>query len=96
LSLDVLSEEPIASTALSFEQIPTRPERFAHASHMNVKRIFHNDGARPDAVHQLVLRDEFAGRFDQNFDYLERAPAKGYWRAKNAKLTASKVNLALA
>jgi len=63
---------------------------------VNLKRVFHDNGARPDAVHQLVFGDKFAGRLGQNFDYLEGAPTNRYWRSKNPKFAAGKVDLALA
>jgi hypothetical protein len=61
---------------------------------VNVKRVFHDDRAGPDAVHQLVFGDKLAGRLSQNFDYLEGAPTNRYWRSKNPKFAARKVNFA--
>jgi hypothetical protein len=63
---------------------------------VNLKRVVHDNGARPDAVHQLVFGDEFAGRLGQNCNYLEGAPSNRHWRSKNPQFAAGKVNLALA
>jgi hypothetical protein len=48
---------------------------------VNVKRIFPDDGARPDSLHQIVLGDELASRPGQDFDDLERPAAEGDRRA---------------
>jgi hypothetical protein len=61
---------------------------------MNLKRVFHDDGTGPDAVHQFVFGDKFAGRLGQNFEYLEGSAADRYGRAQNPKLAPGKVNLA--
>ena len=61
-----------------------------------MKRGVHDDRAGPDAVHQLVFGDKFAGRLRQNFDDLEGAPANRYGRSENPKFAAGKVDLALA
>ena len=57
-----VAEQAIAAAGFGFQQPPIRTERLADRRRVNMKRVFHDDGARPDAVHQLVLGDEFAGR----------------------------------
>lgn len=63
---------------------------------MNLKRIFHDNGARPEALHQFVFGDKFAGRLDQNFDKLKGASTNRYGRSANAEFAARKINLARA
>ena len=46
---------------------------------MHLEGVFHNDGAWPETVHQLIFGDDFAGRPGENFDDLEiraRQPAR--------------------
>jgi hypothetical protein len=62
---------------------------------VNVKRVFHDNGARPNAVHQLGFGDKFAGRVGQSFNYLKGSPAKRVCGSKNPQFAAGKVNLAL-
>ena len=62
---------------------------------MNLERVFRDDRTRPDALDQLVLGDEFAGRLSQNLDDLESTPAHGHGRIKDAKFAATEVDLAL-
>src|SRR5215510_14636309 len=78
----------LAAARLGLQQTPIRTERPAESSCMNLQRVFHDNGARPDAVHQLVLGDKFAGRLGQNFDDLEGAPTNRYGRSKDPKLAA--------
>ena len=61
-----------------------------------MKRAVHDNGAGPNAVHQLVFSDKFAGRLRQSFDDLEGTPTNRHGRTENPKFAASKVNLALA
>jgi hypothetical protein len=48
---------------------------------VNLKRIIPDDGAWPDALHQIIFGDELTSRSDQHFDDLERAIAEGNGRA---------------
>jgi hypothetical protein len=73
-----------------------RTERLADCSYVDVKRVFHDDGTGPDAVHQFVFGDKFAGGLGQNFEYLEGASTNRHCRSKNPKFEPSKVNLAFA
>jgi hypothetical protein len=59
-----------------------------------MQRALHDNGAGPDAVHQLVFGNEFAGRLRQNFDDFEGTPANRYGRSKDPKFAAIKVDLA--
>jgi hypothetical protein len=63
---------------------------------MNLKRVFHDNGAWPDAVHQLVFGDKLADRLGQNFEYLKGARTNRYRRSRNPKFAPAKVNLAFA
>ncbi len=60
-----------------------------------MKRAVHDDGARPNTVHQFVFGDQFAGRLRQNFDDLEGAPAHRRGRSEYPQFAASKIDLAL-
>src|SRR5215471_2808203 len=91
-----VTEQAIAAAGLGLQQTPIRTERLADCCYVNLKCVFHDNGAGPDAVHQLVFADEFTGGLGQNLEYLEGAPANWYGRSKNAKFAASTVNLALA
>jgi hypothetical protein len=88
------TEQAIAAARLGLQQAPIRTERLADRSCVNMKRVFHDNGAGPDPAHQLVFGDKFAGRLDQDLDDLEGAPADGHRRAENPKFAASKVDLA--
>src|SRR5208282_1554129 len=61
-----------------------------------VQRVFRDDRARPDAIYQFVLGDEFARRLSQNFDDLESPPTHGHWTIKDAEFAAHGVDLARA
>jgi hypothetical protein len=50
----------------------------------------------PNAVHQLVFGDKFAGRLGQRFDNFKGAPTNRHGRPQNPKLAASKVYFTLA
>jgi hypothetical protein len=63
---------------------------------MNLKRVVHDNGPRPNAVHQPVFGDKFAGRLGQNFNYLEGARRDWHWRSKYSQFAPGKINLALA
>ena len=91
-----VTEQAVAAAGFGFQQASIRTECLSHSRRMNLKRVFHHNGARPDAVHQLVFGDKFAGRLGQNFDYLEGAPTDWYRRSANAKFAAGEVDLALA
>ena len=90
------TEQTIATAGLGLQQTPIRTERLANRCCVNLKRVFHDYRAGPDAMHQLVLCDELAGRSGENFDYLEGPPTNRHWRSENPKFAAGKVNLALA
>ena len=87
-----LAKQAIAAARLGLQQAPIGTERLAHGGRVNLKRVFHDDGARPDTAHQLVLGDEFTGRLGQNFDHLEGAPTNGCRRSEHPKFVARKVN----
>ena len=67
-------------------------ERLADRGYVNVKGIFPDDGARPDALHQIIFCDELTSRLGQDFDDLERAVAEGYGRAARPKLTSAEID----
>ena len=93
---DPVTEQAIAAPGLGLQQTAIRTERLADGCCVNLKRVLHDNGAGPDAVHQLVFGDKFAGRLGQNFDELEGAPTNRCGRSKNPKFAPSNVNLALA
>ena len=62
---------------------------------MNLKRIFHDNGTWPDAIHQFVFGDERAGGLRQNLDDLESTATYRHGGAKDPKFAAANVNLAL-
>jgi hypothetical protein len=45
---------------------------------MNLERVFHDDCARPDPIHQLVFGDKFAARLRQGFDHFEGPATNRY------------------
>jgi hypothetical protein len=63
---------------------------------MNLERVVRDNRTRPDAVHQLIFGDEFAGRLGENFDNLEGSPANRHGSATDPEFAAGKVDLALA
>jgi hypothetical protein len=91
-----VTEQAIAAARLRLQQAPVRTERLADCRRVNMKRVFHDNSAGPDTVHQLVFGHKFASRLGQNFDDLKGAPTNWYRRSKNPKFAASKVDLALA
>ena len=91
-----VTEQAIVAAGLGLQQTAIRTERLADCCCVNLKRVLHDNRAGPDAGHQLVFGDKFAGRLGQNFDELEGAPTNRCRRSKNPKLAPGKVNLALA
>ena len=91
-----IAEQAIAAAGLGLQQSPIRTERLADRRRMNLQRVFHDDRAGPDAVHQFVFGDELAGRSGENLDDLESAPANRHGRPKDPEFAASEVDLALA
>jgi hypothetical protein len=74
-------EQSVAPARGRLQHASIRAKRLADRGYVNVKRIFPDDGARPDTLHQIVFGDELTCRPGQDFDDLERAVAEGYWRA---------------
>jgi hypothetical protein len=72
-----------------------RTERLADCPRVNVKRVFRHNRARPDAAHQFVFSDDFAGGPDQNREELEGAPTNRYERSTYAKFAPSEVYFTL-
>ena len=91
-----VAKQAIAAAGIGFQQVPVGTERLAHGRGVNVKRALHDDGAGPDAVDQLVLGDELAGRLRQNLDDFEGATADRHRRSEHPKLAAREVDLAIA
>src|SRR5262249_56225668 len=91
-----VTEQPIAAAGLCLQQTPVRAEGLADRTRVNLKGIFHDNGAGPDAPHQFVFGDKLARRLNQNFDKLKSAPANRCGRSKNTNFAALKVNLARA
>ena len=60
---------------------------------MNLKRIVPDDGAWPDALHQIIFGDELTARPDQDLDDLKRPVAEGYGRPARPKLTSAEIDL---
>jgi hypothetical protein len=90
------TEQPVATARLCLQQIPIRSKRLANCRCVDVKRAFHNNGAGPDAIHQLIFGDKLPRRPDQDFDDFEGSRADGYRRTKDPEFAASKIDLALA
>jgi hypothetical protein len=63
---------------------------------MNLERIVLDYRARPYALHEIILGDEFAGCLNQYLDDLERAAADGDQVSPHAQLTAREIDLPLA
>src|SRR5262245_23411828 len=51
-------EQSIARTRCRLQVAPIRAKRLTDRGYMNVKRIFSDDGARPDTFHQIIFCDE--------------------------------------
>ena len=62
---------------------------------MNLERVFADHGARPDALHQLVLGHQFIGRPNQDLDDFERAGADRHRDAARQQFAPSEVDLPL-
>jgi hypothetical protein len=92
---DPVTQQAIAASGLGLEQAPVRSKRLANCRRVHMERTFHDNGAGPDAAHQLVFGDEFTGRLDQDFDDLEGAPANRHRRSKYTKFPALEIDLAL-
>jgi hypothetical protein len=60
------AQQTIAAPGFSFQQTPIRPERLAYCRRVNMERALHDNGAGPDAVHQLIFGNEFAGRLRED------------------------------
>jgi hypothetical protein len=60
---------------------------------VNVKRIFSDDGARPDTPHQIIFCDELTTREGQGLDDLECALPEDDRCAARPKLTPAEVYL---
>ncbi len=91
-----VSNQTIAAAEFSLQQAPIRSERLAQCPGVNLQCAFHDNGAGPDAVHQLVFGDKFASRLCKNFDDLEGTSTDRYGKSTNSKFAASEVYLALA
>ena len=91
-----VTKQAIAAARFGLEQTLVRTEGLADRGCMNLERVFHDDGARPDAVHQLVFGDKLAGRPNQNFDYFKGTPTNRDGRSGNPKLAACEIDLAVA
>jgi hypothetical protein len=91
-----VAKQAIATTGFGLQQSPIGTERLADGHRMHLKRVFQNNRARPDAVHQLILGDEFAGRLGQHFDHFERASTDRYQGSQDTDFAPREVNLALA
>jgi hypothetical protein len=60
---------------------------------VNLKRIIPDDGAWPDALHQIIFGDKLTSRPDQDLDDLKRTVAEGYGRTARPKLTSAEIDL---
>jgi hypothetical protein len=56
-----------------------------------LQRVFFDDRAVPDAIHELILGDELARRPHQGFNNLEGAPADGDRLAADPQLAPGEV-----
>ena len=77
-----VTEQAIAAARPGLQQSPIRTERLADRHRMNLQRVFRDNRAWPDAIHQLVFSDSLAGRPGENFDDLESAPADRHGRTE--------------
>ncbi len=98
---DVLLNRPIPKQTVAparrrLQQAAVRTERFAHRGDMSAERIFLHDPATPDAVHEVVLGDEFAGGQNQALDDFEGARPDRDRNTAHPKLTPREIDLAFA
>jgi hypothetical protein len=73
-----------------------RAERFAYRGDVHLKRVISDDGARPDAIHQVILRYKLAGRLYQHLDDLERPSPDRDGHPTRPQLASRKIDFALA
>src|ERR1700733_1138613 len=71
-----------------------RTKRPADRARMNMKCIFADYRAWPDAIHQLIFGDDLAGRPGEYFDDLKSPTANRHGRAEDPEFAAGKVDLA--
>ena len=63
-----VAKQAIAAARLSLQQTPIRTKRLADRARMNVKCIFPDDRARPDAMRQFVFGDDLSRRSGKSLD----------------------------
>ena len=85
-----VTEQAIAAARLSFQQTPIRPKSLADRHRVNMQRVFRDDRARPNAIHELVFGDDLAGRPGEKFNDLKSPAADRHGRAKYPEFTAAK------
>ena len=71
----VQPEQAIARPETVFSSAAVGAERLPNGGYMKLERVFLDDGARPDVLHQVVFADELAAGPNQNLEDLERAAA---------------------
>ena len=85
-------DQPVAPARRRLQHASIRAERLADRGYVNVERVVPDDGARPDAPHQIILGDELTPRPGQDLDDLERAVAEDAAAAR-PKLTSAEIDL---
>jgi hypothetical protein len=62
---------------------------------VDVECSFSDRGARPHALHEVILRHEAAGRSNQDFDDFEGSAAKGHRSTGRAEFPPTEIDLPL-
>ncbi len=70
-----VSQQAIASAGGGLQHVPILAKRLADRRYVDLERVLSDHGARPDAVHEIVLGDQFVGRLNQDLDDFERTAA---------------------
>jgi len=91
-----VAEQTIASPGFRLQQIPKRTECLANRHGMGLKQVVRDHCPWPDAIHQLILGDQPAGRLNQSLQDLKCPPADWNGQAANAKLAPSEVDFTIA
>ena len=87
------SEQAIAAAELRFQHAAVVAERLADGGDVNLERVFFDDCAGPDLIHQIVLADEFAVGLHQDRNDLERPAAERHRHASRTQFAPREVDL---
>ncbi|NKJ39374.1 hypothetical protein [Rhizobium sp. SG570] len=70
-----VSGQPIAETELGPNHATIRTKRPPNGRHLGLEVVLFYDNARPNGVDELIFRNEFTARLDENPENIERARA---------------------